>query len=250
MLSAVVIGNQAAISETIKCISSFTGAEVSVLASVDSIDKGINYFENHPSPDIIFCSPLTGDGPAFNILDHGNSYTPIVFMANDTSFVLKALQYNCIAYLVNPFDPSTIHRALTKYRMLETYYSSILSKHVPGHNKHEKTRMIVRNGKQNIALLINDIVLIYAMNRNVFVTDKDGTGYTTDKTLSEIEAGLNRDKFFRVNRHCIVNINFVHSFKTFERVKLLVELTVPQVKHSVIVSQDLARQFRDWMYNA
>jgi DNA-binding LytR/AlgR family response regulator len=250
MLSSVVIGNPAAIGETIKCISHLGADEVTVLSTIDNISKGIDYFENHPQPDIIFCSPLLGEGVAFTILDHSNNYTPIVFMGDDTGFLKKALEYNCIAYLLSPVDPSTLQRTLAKYRMLYSYYSSVMSKQNPLRSKHERTRMIVRNGKENIALPISDVVLVHTLHRSVFVIDHHGTEYTTDKTLSEIETGLDKEKFFRVNRHCIVNINFVHGFKTFERVKLLVELTVPGLKHNVIVSQDMAREFREWMYNA
>ena len=251
MLKVVVIGDQATISETIKSISSLGANEVSILYVTGNINEGIFYLHNHQQPDIIFYSPRLGTGLSFEILDHYKEYIPVVFVADDTTFVKNALDYNCIAYLLNPVNPGNIERVLEKYRMLGDYFTSLQSKKAASKNqKHERSRMIVRDGKENIALPINDIVLIHTQHRHVYLADQHGNEYTTDKTLSEIETGLDKESFFRVNRRCIVNINYVHGFKTFERVKLLVELSVPNLKQSVIVSQELARQFREWMYNA
>jgi DNA-binding LytR/AlgR family response regulator len=191
-------------------------------------------------------------GDSFEILDHSGKYVPVVFFADDTSYLKTALDYNCIAYLLNPVAPAAIEKALTKYRMLHDYFAATHTRHnfETSHSRHARTRMIVRSGKENVAVPLTDIVLIHTRHRNVFVVDQQGHEYTTDKTLSDIEATLDKETFFRVNRHCIVNINYVHGFKTHERVKLQVELTVPGLKHSVIVSQEMAHEFREWLYNA
>jgi len=56
--------------------------------------------------------------------------------------------------------------------------------------------------------------------------------------------------FFRANRQYIVNINYVKGFKAYEKVKLLVELTIPELNHCIIISQETAPAFRKWMYEA
>ena len=116
---------------------------------------------------------------------------------------------------------------------------------------HIRHRMLVKKGRENISLPVSDIVLFHTEHRTVYVIDKRGREYIVDKNLCDIELELDRSIFFRVNRQYIVNINFIHGYKTHEKVKLVVELTVPKLNHHfLVVSQEMAPQFREWMYNA
>ena len=111
-----------------------------------------------------------------------------------------------------------------------------------------RKRLIVKKGIENIALKVEDIALIYTVDKLVFVIDgQTGKKYTTDKKLVELEAELNPDVFFRANRKYIVSINFIKGFKPFEKVKIQVFLTLPDLNHEIIVSQESAKYFRKWI---
>ncbi|GEO09004.1 LytR/AlgR family response regulator transcription factor [Segetibacter aerophilus] len=111
-----------------------------------------------------------------------------------------------------------------------------------------KKRLIVKKGIENIALKIEDIALIYTENKLVFVIDgQSGKKYITDKKLVELEEELDGSIFFRANRKYIISINFIKAFKPFEKVKIQVYLTVPELDHQIIVSQESAKFFRKWI---
>jgi DNA-binding LytR/AlgR family response regulator len=166
--------------------------------------------------------------------------------------MLNAFEYNGIDYLLKPVDKESLSKALNKYRMLE--------KHFTDHNSftnllqyignHKKKRMIVKKGMENISLRLEDVVLFYTENKIVYVIDRWGKKYLADKNLSEMEEDLDNNIFFRANRQYIININFVRGFKSYEKVKLMVDLTLPEINHAIIVSQEMAPQFREWMHNA
>jgi DNA-binding LytR/AlgR family response regulator len=103
---------------------------------------------------------------------------------------------------------------------------------------------------ENISLRLDDVVMFYTENKIVYVIDKFGKKYLGDRNLGELEQHLDEETFFRANRQYIVNINFIKGFKTFEKVKLQVDLAVAEINHTIIISQETAPQFRDWMYNA
>ena len=67
-----------------------------------------------------------------------------------------------------------------------------------------------------------------------------------DQNLKELEEELDTKTFYRANRKYIVNINSIRSYKTFEKVKLLVELNLPMTE-DVIISQESAPGFKKWM---
>jgi DNA-binding LytR/AlgR family response regulator len=116
--------------------------------------------------------------------------------------------------------------------------------------KRRKTRLIVQKGMENIALKLDDVALIYTESKVVFVITITEKKYIYDKNLSELEEELDKSFFFRANRQCIVNINYIRGFKTFEKVKLQVDLTFPTLLHKIIVSQETAPQFKKWIHEA
>ena len=103
---------------------------------------------------------------------------------------------------------------------------------------------------ENISLRMEDIVIFYTENKIVYVIDRSGKKYLCDKNLAELEQSLDENIFFRANRQYIININFIKGFKSYEKVKLQVDLTLPELNHCIIVSQETAPLFREWMYNA
>jgi len=116
--------------------------------------------------------------------------------------------------------------------------------------KKKKTRLIVQRGIENIALKVDDIALIYTENKLVFVVAKDERKYLCDKTLSELETVLDNSVFFRANRQYIINVEYIRGFKSFEKVKLQVDLTFSLNSHRIIISQETAPHFKKWIYEA
>jgi DNA-binding LytR/AlgR family response regulator len=116
--------------------------------------------------------------------------------------------------------------------------------------RRKRTRLLVKRGMTNIVLLLENIAAIYTRNKLVYVIDRDYKKFLIDKTLTELEEQLDQHTFFRVNRQFIININFVKSFKPFERVKLLVDINIPGFEEDIIVSQHVAPAFKKWMNDA
>jgi len=118
------------------------------------------------------------------------------------------------------------------------------------YTKKRKTRLIVKKGIENLALKLDDVALIYTESKVVFVIANNEKKYIYDKNLSELEQELDKSIFFRANRQCIVNINYIRGFKAFEKVKLQVDLTFSIIPNKIIVSQETAPQFKKWIHEA
>jgi len=114
--------------------------------------------------------------------------------------------------------------------------------------KKKKTRLIVRKGNENVVLKVEDIAFIYRDNTIIVAVDKEEKKYLCDKNLSALEEELDTALFFRANRKYLLNIYYIRSYKTFEKVKLEVTLSLSNCNHSIIVSQETAPLFRKWMH--
>lgn len=116
--------------------------------------------------------------------------------------------------------------------------------------KKRKARLLVQKGLENILLKLEDIVFFYTENKLVYVVDRVEKKYLTDSSLLELEEELDPLVFFRANRQYIININFIKSFRAYEKVKIKVDLKLPELNHCIIVSQETAPHFRKWIYEA
>ena len=226
--------------------------DVQVTARLGSVRESIEYLSQKPDVDLIFSDVQLGDGLSFEIFNQGNVRIPVIFITGYDEFMLNAFEYNGIDYLLKPVDKEDLRKALNKYRMLEKHFTDhhSLKSLLQYIGNHKKKRMIVKKGMENISLRMDDIVLFYTENKIVYVIDRWGKKYLADKNLSELEEELDEATFFRANRQYIININFVRGFKSYEKVKLMVDLTLPELNHCIIVSQEMAPQFREWMHNA
>ncbi len=119
----------------------------------------------------------------------------------------------------------------------------------PYNSKKKKTRLLVQKGIENILLRMDDIVLFYTENKVVYVIDKLDKKYLIYSNLSELEDDLDALVFFRANRQYIISINFIKSFRAYEKVKIKVDMT-PESNHWIIISQETAPGFRKWIYEA
>ena len=113
-----------------------------------------------------------------------------------------------------------------------------------------RTRLIARKGLEFVAIRITDIACIYTEQKIVYVVDRTGTKYIGEQNLSQLEGELDNNLFFRANRQFIININFVRGYKPVHKVKLQVALTLPDLQQPIIISQETAPIFRNWIYNA
>ena len=253
MLNAIIIEDEKPALQTLMEALSQVSAEVQVEAVLSSVAESIDYLSASPEIDIIFSDVQLPDGLSFEIFRETEVKIPVIFITGYDEFMVNAFTFNGIDYLLKPIDKRELDKALVKYQMLE--------KHFAGHNEtiknlskyfssRQKNRMVVRKGLEHIALKMDDIILFYTENKLVFVIDRSGRKYITDKTLSELEEYLDSSKFFRANRQYIVNLNFIKGFKTFEKVKLQIDLMLPVPNHNIIVSQENAPQFKEWIYNA
>ena len=114
----------------------------------------------------------------------------------------------------------------------------------------KKQRIIVRRGKTFEVILIRDIAFCYTEDRLTWIVDRNGHRYLSDSPLAELEHLLEAGNFFRANRQYLINLEFIKSFRSYERVKLQVQISIPHDGPLIIISQETAPSFRKWVNEA
>ncbi len=250
MIKAIIIEDEKpAAANLIKKIAQ-ADESIHVEVTLSTIEESIQWLSTHSLPELIFLDIHLSDGLSFNIFKEVRITSPVIFTTTYDKYLLEAFHLNSIDYLLKPIESQKLCEALEKFRNTKNYYSENLYnliQNVPYKDKQAKCRLIARRGIEHIPLKIEDIVLFYTENRLTFLIDKTGKKYIIDEILSELEQELDKSKFYRANRQYIINIDFIKGYKTIEKVKIAVEMSLEADKFPIHISQDSAAGFREWI---
>ncbi len=207
------------------------------------VKENNKYFSKEQNTNIMTSNGQLIDKFSFDLFNKTDSYVPVIFINPNSDGVSNGIEIN------NDIEKKSVNvdylQVLLKNPMGNKQTGNVLK-----FEKRKKTRLLVKRGVENISLLQVDIALIYTKDKLVYVIGHDAKKYLIDKTLTELEQELDHAIFFRANRQYIVNLNFIKSFKAYEKVKLLLNVNVNELEEPVIISQEVAPVFKKWINNA
>lgn len=109
--------------------------------------------------------------------------------------------------------------------------------------------VIGRHGNDSCLLKAENISYFFVQSKIIFGVDENNKKYRIEsQNLSILFEILDKKIFFKVNRKYILNCKFIQKFKKLDRVKTLIEMSVP-VPEKIIVSQGGSIRFRNWIHN-
>ena len=223
-------------------------ASIRILATLRSVKESITWLKMHAAPDLILVDIHLNDGLSLDIFKHQPIPSPLIFTTAYDEYLMKAFEFNSIDYLLKPIDKTKLFHALKKYQTLKQHFSGnfvSLFDHIQN-NTPIKHSFVVKKGTDFVALKTEQIAYFYSEHKITFLIDNEGKRYIIDKPLAEIETEIDTKQFFRLNRKYLVNVESISKFKAFEKGKIVVDL-VPPVAEEVIVSQENASLFKQWI---
>ncbi|MEO6232662.1 MAG: LytTR family DNA-binding domain-containing protein [Ferruginibacter sp.] len=247
MISVIIIEDEKTASDNLIRLLKLTKEPISVDAVLETVLESIAWLNQHNQPDLIFMDIQLKDGNSFNIFEEVKVLSPIVFITAYDTYLVKAFEQNSIEFLLKPIDEVSILHTINKYKNLKEHFllrqDNFISKLS---DRNKKTRLIVKKGIEYQSILQEDIAYFFTEHKITFLLTKHEKKYMLEKNLKELEEELDPKKFYRANRKYIVNVDAIKSYKTCDRVKLLLEMYVP-VNEEIIISQENTAYFKKWM---
>lgn len=218
---------------------------VNVLAKIDSVEEAVPWLQENKT-DLIFLDVQLGDGLGFEIFDHVQLTTPVIFTTSYDQYMTKAFELNSISYLLKPVMPEQLKSALDKYQRLYPSVNAFQEKILQLQSGYQQ-RFLVRDGNHYTPLFEKDIAWFYVQNKHyLFVVTKDRKQYLYDSTLELLEQRLDPRLFFRINRQYIVGADAVKQVSSHDNYRLKLEMD-PPCKEEILVSRHRLVEFRDWL---
>lgn len=217
---------------------------IEIEAVLDTVEGASIWLKQHTT-DLIFSDIQLGDGLSFEIFDHIQSKTPIIFTTSFDKYAIKAFEQNSIAYLLKPIKQSDLTKALSKYKELYQH-RDILSSDISKLNPSFQEKFITHTGSVFQTQYASDIAYFRLRDkRYLFMHAMNGQKHIYDSSLELLEARLNPATFFRINRQMIVHRSIIKQVKQLERGRFLLITTQP-MEEDLVVSIGRAKSFKEW----
>jgi len=168
-------------------------------------------------PDLVFLDVQMPELDGFSVLDQldRRALPAIVFVTAYDQFALRAFEVHALDYLLKPFDSGRFKKALERAReRIQRQPSAELSRQVsefladlrPG--PKQQNRLAIKSGGKVLFLKLDDIDWVEAADNyvNLHVGNES---HLHRETMAALEARLPADKFMRISRSTMVNIERV-----------------------------------------
>ncbi|MFI5130439.1 MAG: LytR/AlgR family response regulator transcription factor [Chitinophagales bacterium] len=225
--------------------------EIDVIKKIDSVEAGVRFLQSAENIDLIFMDIQLADGLSFDIFQQTEVKAPVIFTTAFDQYTLKAFKVNSIDYLLKPIDERELQQAVDKYRQIynkrENGFSDKILKLVQEMSSAKyKERLLIKRGQQLSYLKLESTAYCYAEGKLCYAVDFSNNKYLLESNLSQLEEQLQPNKFYRINRQLLVNIEAVSKVHTWLGGRLKLEL-LPSIKTDTVVSRERVNGFKDWL---
>ncbi|MBO9151742.1 LytR/AlgR family response regulator transcription factor [Chitinophaga sp. GCM10012297] len=252
MIKTVIIEDEAPAAKKLGNLLRKMNGDVTVSATLDSIEESVKWFQVFPQPDLVFMDIQLADGLSFEIFRQVNITAPVIFTTAYDQYMLHAFKNNGIEYLLKPLDAEQLEQAMQKFRQffgkkenndLAGKIGALLQQLQP---PVYRERFLVKSGQQLYYVNTADIACLYAEGKLAFALDFSGKRHLMDDNLSTLETQLPPNDFYKVSRHLVVNIKSVRRIHPWFGGRLKLELQ-PAPDVELEVSRERVAGFKEWL---
>lgn len=223
-------------------------SNINILCNLSSILDAVAWFKNNDNFDIVFMDIQLLDGISFEIFNNVSITKPVIFITAFNEYAVDAFKVNSIDYILKPITFTDVSKAMNKLKLMQNLFLSnekVAKIQQVIKQKKYKDRFLVRLGNHIHSIKTDDIALFYAEGRTVYLVTNENKKFIVDYKLEDITTLLTPEKFFRVNRSFMLQINAIQDVLVYANSRLKI---TPKVKteKEVIVSREKVAAFKNW----
>jgi len=157
-------------------------------------------------PEIVFLDVQMPECDGFDVLELLGGHLPaaIIFVTAYDEYALRAFEAGALDYLLKPFDDARFARALSRAKEKLAHY--------PPAKPRSAEQLVVRSQGRVLFLRAADIDWIEAAGYYACL-HVGGDTHVLRRPLSELEQDLGEEKFVRIHRSTIVNVDRIRGLE-------------------------------------
>ena len=192
--------------------------DVEIIGSNPSGKEAVQQIDSL-KPDLLFLDIHRTDISGIDVLRLISHQPAIIFTTAYNQYAIEAFELRAVDYLLKPFSKERFEEAVDKVREklqpdqdMTSTFKQLLQSWQPG--KDYLTRIPSRIGDKIYILPDDEIVYFKSEDKVVFAYLAD-SDFIVNYTLEELQNRLHPDKFFRIHRSTIVNLNYVKTIEAW-----------------------------------
>ena len=248
-MNVLIVENEKPAANGLSGLLNKIAPEIKIMGITESVEATINWIQLNPYPDLIFMDIQLDDGLCFELFESVKLDIPVIFTTAYDSYVLPAFKVNSVDYLLKPIEETALRNAIDKFKSIHyknSVKNEVLQQLLKELNKGYKTRFLIKVGEHYKSVMDNEISCFYILERATFVRTNAKKDYPIDYSLEQLQKLIDPDKFFRINRNFIVNINAITDIVRYSSSRLCIKLD-DQPVDDLIVSKDKTSEFKRWI---
>ncbi len=185
---------------------------------------------NELKPDLVFLDIQMPKLTGIELVELLDTKPMIVFITAYNQYAIEAFELSACDYLLKPFTRERFHTAIDKIQTKaktengtsnELKIDKLIKDYAPKEEQLE--RIAVKLGSKIEIFAVSEITHLQAEGDYVMIFTGNGK-YLKDRTMKYFESRLDENKFVRIHRSIIVNIDEIQRIELFEKESYIVIL--------------------------
>lgn len=171
------------------------------------------------TPDLVFLDIHLSDISGIDLLRLISHKPAVIFTTAYDQYAIQAFELRAVDYLLKPYTEERLQEAIERVREQlagdETPVKQIQELLVHWQPKQPYLRRIPSRTGERIYILNDDDIVYFATENKLVFGHLFDKKYLINYTLEELQARLDPEKFFRIHRSTIVNLNYVKTIEAW-----------------------------------
>lgn len=224
MVRALIVEDEPLARQTLQDFTS----QIDWIEVVGEAEDGRNAVRliNKLEPDLVFLDVQMPELTGIDVLERLTYQPAVVFTTAFDHYAVTAFELEAVDYLVKPFGRKRFLATLERVRRRlsgETGDLTAIDRASDALSGRKLRRMFARKGDTIVPFGVDEIVRAEAGDNYVCVhtaTDR----FLLNLSLGELESRLDQDRFHRVHRSHIINLDFVTAIEPYDDRRLAVTM--------------------------
>ncbi|MCE3226431.1 MAG: DNA-binding response regulator [Bacteroidetes bacterium] len=216
MIKAIIIDDEKPGREITSELLKLYCPEVNVVAQCENILIAKEEIRGK-QPDLVFLDIQMPDGSGFDLLEQLEEINfDVIFVTAHDEYVLRALRFNAVDYLLKPVDEDELVTAVNKVieqrktSQDKLNIKSFIEQHLSGSKKPDNLCIPTSKGFKVIKL--EEIVCCEANNTYTVIYLTDGSQMVSTKPMVEYDEMLTDSGFTRVHKSWLINMSHIKEY--------------------------------------
>jgi two-component system, LytTR family, response regulator len=214
-MNAIIIDDEVTVRNTIKALLTGNFPEITLLASVGTIEDGHKAILKF-NPELVFLDIELPDGTGFDLLKKFEQIPfKIIFVTGHNEYAIDAIKVSALDYILKPLDTDELTNAVVKARAIINNEEQQLKFQALNENLQNRKvlKKIILHTSDHLQLVsLGDIIRAEADSNYTRFFLSGNRKIMVSRTIKEFEALLSSSGLIRVHQSHIVNLGFVDKY--------------------------------------